>query len=116
MTIYTTFCGDSGHKLWDKIPADTIVYRDDGVTMRTLYYGSPGNLRRAPLKWRKDPDLLEHGIIDPSFLTLDEIRQQHPRGHLRLFIEDPLYSEVWEIGNYPNDQSWIVTMKGVGYA
>lgn len=110
-------CYDSDRKLWDEIPGDTLLYRFDGTGSVSAYEGPPWSLRKCKLKWRVDPEMhLEEYGICPDVLTLDEIRAQHPKGHIRVFIDTPFWSEVWEIGNYPGSDHWIVAMKGIGYA
>ena len=107
---------DSGRKLWDVIPGDTLVYRFDGTSSVTAYIGPAWALRKAKLKWRRDPEmhLEEYGICS-DILTLDEIRAQVPNDHIRVFVDQPFWSEWWEIGNY-NEEKWIVAGKGIGYA
>lgn len=108
---------DSGRKLWDVIPGDTEILKFDGVSSSTVYIGFTDSMKKASIRWRIDDkfDYPEFGI-DPYVITLDEIRSQYPKGIVRVFINDMFWSEIWEIGNYPEKEEWIVAMKGIGYA
>lgn len=60
------------------------------------------------LKWHQDDGL--------EYLTLKEIREQLPKGMIRVICDSGLNGYIYEIGNYPNEEKWRLYGITKGYA
>lgn len=97
---------------------DMAVYRNDGIEYACVFtkdINSISSIDPDKLDWHKDAE-------DVEYLTLQEIGDQvyilsgGIMPVLYVWVEGPLRGEIYQTGNYPGCDDWILYGKTNGYA
>ena len=102
---------------------DTIIFRMDGASSACIFLKEACSIQTIPsekFKWHCDDGGEFEELGD--YLTLQEIGDQVRemfRGHtpvLYVWVDHPLRGEIYQTGNYPGDDAWILHGETKGYA
>ena len=93
-------------------------WRDEDVFRVFIHNGLSSAIPVEPgsLPWKMSDEPGEYGQFD-EYITLGDIREKLGKDKvITVWYEGPLYGEIFETGNYPNETAWRLHGQTQGYA